>query len=157
MVCLINIKIKKEDFVMTFKEFTDGLNPSPVAYTAYQGYYFLFGDLPDIPKGFKLYSAKYDIEDVSDVVSILNKLKVENKAIDKLDKNSKEYETRCFFVQLQFSEIFDFFFFKHKVYENKLYLVDMIVVTFWDYLKGKISYKRLMKDLNKYNQEYIKD
>lgn len=140
---------------ISFNEFVKRINPSPIAYTAYQGEWFMFGDLPDIPKGFFLATAKIDLYDDDISKKVLDSLKIENKRIDTMDENNKEYEDACFFVQLQFSELMDHYFGKQPIIEDKIYLVDLMVMTFWDYLDDKISYNGLLKKLKKYNAEYI--
>lgn len=125
-----------------------------MSYNAYKGYWFVYGGLPSIPKDFILINSK-EITNTNILNYLLEKLKLENKKIESMYEFSDTYEAACFFVQLQMSEIIDYYFGKHKIYENKLYLIDMMGMTFWDYLKGDISFKKLMKELKKYNSQYI--
>jgi hypothetical protein len=91
-----------------------------------------------------------NIHNEEDVKIILDLIKPYNKYLDTIDEYSVEYEDMCFNIQEQFGEIFEALNIgEMKITNKNMMLSDLMCMRTWDYLKGKISFKNLIKELKK--------
>lgn len=88
---------------------------------------------------------------------VLNNLKPYNQYLDTISEDSCEYEDLCEKVNDQFIEIEEYFTHKskmHKCNNKNCAVVDMVLFEFWKYLKGKIKFSTLKKNVIKFSKEY---
>ena len=70
---------------------------------------------------------------------------------------SKQCEDLYFLCQLQFANIMTYWFGVRKYKEEKEMILDLIMGTFWDYIRGDIKFEQLKKNVTRLNNEYIKE
>lgn len=81
------------------------------------------------------------------VKETLDDLKPKNKYIDNFVENSYEYEGLCEEVGEQLCEIDEALIGKEMINLDSMARADIRMTAYWDYLKGKIDFKKLMKIL----------
>lgn len=93
------------------------------------------------------------IQDLNHVKVILDNLKPINDYIDNfLEENTYEYEHACEEIMFQLCEVEGFVIGKEKYNSYSLYLCNMRILTYYDYLKGNINFKELLSELREYSE-----
>lgn len=124
-----------------------------------------FGDLPELPLGYKL----PEIYDDIDVDNTFKYMKEINKQIDNDFPNAGEvvclgiddYETRCFLLELMFTNIFNYWFGRitpeHSLYEDNSVWAkfDLLCLIFWDYIQDECSLEELKIAADKFVKSII--
>jgi hypothetical protein len=82
------------------------------------------------------------------VKRILDGLKPYNSYINTLNENSYEYEDMCENITFQLCEIEEVLIGKEKYNSENIARADIRIMSYWKYLNGKISFEKLLKNLN---------
>lgn len=144
----------------------DAINGITKNYGAFGTYligneFMTVGGLPEIPDGYTLINVNND-NDVQTVKKIMMQM---NKKIDELYPDGNEvfylgkndYEDKCFFTLLLFTNIFDYWFgcntectFKNDDTDD--YNFTLLQMQVWDWVKGKIKTKALKRTAADFNK-----
>lgn len=151
----------------TFNDLMEQMDNGIVTYFTFRNEFMLFDDLPEVPKGYFLPIANYDL--ISDDICkmVINELREKNKEIDcKYSREEQEsisfeltpYEADCFFIQLNLGQLFDFWHGKLPYIENKELELEyeLLVDMFWDCIKEECTYEELKEYSNKFYNCYLK-
>lgn len=97
------------------------------------------------------------IKTKEDIILILDYLKPYNKMIDDLgfEEDTLEYENACEQIAKYLWEIDEALVGLQQVNTKNLADVDIRMMSYWNYLKGKISEKKLFKTLKKYSNRLL--
>lgn len=149
---------------MTFNKLMKDMDNGAVSYFIYKGEFLEFQDLPEIPKGYFLPIANFDL--ISDEICkyVIEKLKIENSELDvkyskeQQESNHPDYSADCFFIALNLGQFFDFWHGKLPYIENQNLECEywFLLDKFWDCLRGECTYDELKKYSNKFYNFYLK-
>lgn len=150
----------------TFNDLMKQMNNGVVTYYLFKNEFMLFGDLPEVPNGYFLPIANYDL--ISDEICkmVVDELRGKSKEIDRKHSRKNQesicfeltpYEADCFFIQLNLGQLFDFWHGKLPYIENKKleFEYELLVDKFWDCIKEECTYEELKEYSNRFYNCYL--